>query len=292
MNRKGIILAGGKGSRLYPATISVCKQLLPVYDKPLIYYPLSTLMSAGIREILIICSPRDIIAFKNLLGNGSQWGIDISYAEQPAPEGLAQVFIIGEKFIGDSPSCLILGDNIFYGNELNEILNIASQKIDGATIMGYQVQDPSVYGVIEFGTEEKIKNIEEKPKNPKSNIAVTGLYFYDNTACSRAKGLKPSKRNELEITDLNNSYLNDNKLNLIKLKRGCAWLDTGTHENLLEASQFIQTIEKRQGIKIACLEEIALNKKWIEIDKLEELILTHKNSSYGKYLSKLIKIHV
>ena len=227
-----------------------------------------------------------------LLGNGSQWGIDISYAEQPAPEGLAQAFIIGEKFIGDSPSCLILGDNIFYGNELNEILNIASQKIDGATIMGYQVQDPSVYGVIEFGTEEKIKNIEEKPKNPKSNIAVTGLYFYDNTACSRAKGLKPSKRNELEITDLNNSYLNDNKLNLIKLKRGCAWLDTGTHENLLEASQFIQTIEKRQGIKIACLEEIALNKKWIEIDKLEELILTHKNSSYGKYLSKLIKIHV
>ena len=292
MNRKGIILAGGKGSRLFPATVSVCKQLLPVYDKPLVYYPLSVLMTAGIKEILIICTPRDLDAFQSLFGDGSHLGIRISYEKQYSPDGLADAFLIGEKFIDNSPSCLILGDNIFYGNELSEILKTACNKIEGATILGYQVNNPKSYGVIEFDENMKMKKITEKPESPASNIAVTGLYFYDETVCSRVKNLKPSKRNELEITDLNNSYLIDKDLKLINLKRGCAWLDTGTHENLLEASQFIQTIEKRQGIKIACLEEISFNNKWIEIDALKNVAKKYKNSSYGNYLEKFIKNYV
>ncbi len=292
MNRKGIILAGGKGSRLFPATVSVCKQLLPVYDKPLVYYPLSVLMTAGIKEILIICTPRDLDAFQSLFGDGSHLGIRISYEKQYSPDGLADAFLIGEKFIDNSPSCLILGDNIFYGNELSEILKTACNKIEGATILGYQVNNPKSYGVIEFDENMEMKKITEKPESPASNIAVTGLYFYDETVCSRVKNLKPSKRNELEITDLNNSYLIDKDLKLINLKRGCAWLDTGTHENLLEASQFIQTIEKRQGIKIACLEEISFNNKWIEIDALKNVAKKYKNSSYGNYLEKFIKNYV
>lgn len=287
MNRKGIILAGGLGTRLYPATISVCKQLLPVYDKPLIYYPLSTLMTAGIREILIVCTPSDIDLFKNLFGDGSNLGISIDYAEQSKPGGIAEVFIIGKEFLGESPSCLILGDNIFYGNDLTKTLIRCNQNHEGATIMGYQVNDPEMYGVIEFDSNNKIIKIEEKPLKPKSNIVVTGIYFYDNTACEKVKSLSPSLRNELEITDLNNLYLDEDKLKYIKLNRGSAWLDTGTHENLLEASEFIRAIEKRQGIKIACLEEISLNFGWINRNQIDLAISKYKNSSYGKYLSKI-----
>tara|TARA_B110000444_G_scaffold229553_1_gene236148 strand:+ start:1735 stop:2604 length:870 start_codon:yes stop_codon:yes gene_type:complete len=287
MNRKGIILAGGMGTRLYPATISVCKQLLPVYDKPLIFYPLSTLMTAGIREILIICTPSDINLFRDLFGNGSNLGISIDYAEQSKPNGIAEAFIIGKEFLNNSPSCLILGDNIFYGNDLTKTLTKCNQDHEGATIMGYRVNDPQMYGVIEFDNNNEIVKIEEKPLKPKSNIAVTGIYFYDNTVSEKAKSLSPSKRNELEITDLNNLYLNENKLKYTRLNRGSAWLDTGTHENLLEASQFIRAIEKRQGIKIACLEEISLRFGWINQRQVDLAISKYKNSSYGSYLSKI-----
>ena len=288
MKRKGIILAGGSGTRLYPVTHVTSKQLLPVYDKPMIYYPLTTLMLAGIREILIISTPQDLPMFKSLLGNGSQWGITLTFEEQPSPDGLAQAFIIGEKFIGEDASTLILGDNIFYGHDLESLLYSAMQRQEGATVFAYHVSDPERYGVAEFDQNNQVKSLEEKPVNPKSNFAVTGLYFYDNRVVELARELMPSKRGELEITDLNKKYLAHNQLYIEKMDRGYAWLDTGTHESLLEAGQFIATIEKRQGLKVACPEEIAFRKKWITESDLENLAKPLSKNQYGQYLLNLL----
>ncbi len=287
-NYKGIILAGGSGTRLHPATLAMSKQLLPVYDKPMIYYPLSILMLAEIREVLIISTPQDISRFEQLLGDGSQWGMSISYAVQPSPDGLAQAFIIGEEFLNGSPACLILGDNLFYGSGMTELL-ISAQNANGATVFAYQVADPERYGVVEFDAHKKVISVEEKPKEPKSDFAVTGLYFYDSSVVRLAKEVKPSTRGELEITDLNRLYLEQGKLNVITMKRGFAWLDTGTHDSLLEASNFIQTVEHRQGIKIACLEEIALHKGWLTKDILAERLSAMGKSTYAEYLRRIIK---
>ena len=289
MKRKGIILAGGSGTRLYPVTHVTSKQLLPVYDKPMIYYPLTTLMLAGIREILIISTPHDLPMFESLLGDGSQWGIDLSYKEQPNPDGLAQALIIGETFIGDNATALILGDNIFYGHDINSLLHSASEREQGATIFVYHVKDPERYGVAEFDQNNQVKSLEEKPINPKSNFAVTGLYFYDNQAVELAKQLQPSKRGELEITDLNKKYLEGNQLYVELMDRGYAWLDTGTHDSLLEAGQFISTIENRQGLKVACPEEVSFRKGWITISDLEALAKPLIKNQYGQYLIKVVK---
>ena len=285
--RKGIILAGGTGSRLYPLTKVISKQLLPVFDKPMIYYPLTTLMIAGIKEILLISTPKDISQYKALLGDGHIWGVDISYQIQPSPDGLAQAFILAEDFIGDDLSALILGDNIFHGNDMSTLLLNASNK-DNATIFAYHVADPERYGVVEFDNNHKAISIEEKPKIPKSNYAVTGLYFYDHKVVEFAKSLKPSHRGELEITDLNKIYMNDNKLNVEVLNRGFAWLDSGTHESLLEANQYIATVEKRQGQKIACIEEISFRKGWITKDNLLSLAEEKYNNNYQEYLKGLL----
>ena len=289
MKRKGIILAGGSGTRLYPVTHTISKQLLPVYDKPMIYYPLTTLMLGGIQEILIISTPQDLPQFKNLLGDGSQWGLKLSYKEQPSPDGLAQAFILGEDFIGDDLSTLILGDNIFYGHDLENLLHSANTRESGATVFAYHVNDPERYGVAEFNTDYQVISLEEKPKQPKSNYAVTGLYFYDQKVVELANNLRPSARGELEITDLNKLYLDNNELFVEMMDRGYAWLDTGTHDSLLDAGQFISTIGNRQGLKIACPEEIAYRKQWITKTDLENLAKPLLKNQYGEYLLKLIK---
>ncbi|MBU0498486.1 MAG: glucose-1-phosphate thymidylyltransferase RfbA [Gammaproteobacteria bacterium] len=286
---KGIILAGGSGSRLYPLTRSVSKQLLPVYDKPMIYYPLAVLMMAGIREVLIITLPRDRQAFQELLGDGSQWGISLSYAEQPKPEGLAQAFLIGREFIAGEPCCLILGDNLFYGNGLIEILRRAGLNNRGATVFGYWVKDPERYGVADFDAAGRVTHIEEKPVKPRSNYAITGLYFYDGQVADLAAGLKPSVRGELEITDLNNLYLQQGLLDLVPLGRGFAWLDTGTHESLMQAGNYIETIELRQGLKVCCPEEVAWEQGWVSDEALLALASDYSKNAYGEYLRQLLQ---
>ena len=284
---KGIILAGGSGTRLYPITSSISKQMLPVYDKPMIYYPLSVLMLAGIREILIISTPRDLPGFKNLLGDGNSLGMNFSYVEQPSPDGLAQAFILGEGFIGNDPVCMILGDNIFYGHGFGENLLKTAELTKGACIFGYYVTDPERYGVVEFDKGKKVLSIEEKPVNPKSNYAITGLYFYDNSVVKKAKSLKPSPRGELEITDLNRVYLEEGTLEIKLMGRGMAWLDTGTYESLLQAANFIATLEQRQGLKASCIEEIAFKRGFITKNQLLDLVTPLKNSQYGKYLLRI-----
>jgi glucose-1-phosphate thymidylyltransferase len=289
MARKGIILAGGSGTRLHPATLSVSKQLLPVYDKPMIYYPLSTLLLAGIRDILIISTPQDTPRFEQLLGDGSQWGLNLQYEVQPSPDGLAQAFLIGEKFLDGAPSALVLGDNIFYGHDFQPLLKNADARQNGSTVFAYHVQDPERYGVAEFDAGGKVLSLEEKPKQPKSHYAVTGLYFYDEQVVELAKQVKPSARGELEITDLNGMYLQQGKLNVELMGRGYAWLDTGTHDSLLEAGQFIATLQQRQGLKVACPEEIAYRQKWIDAAQLEKLGQALIKNGYGQYLLQVLK---
>jgi glucose-1-phosphate thymidylyltransferase len=290
--RKGIILAGGSGTRLYPVTTSISKQLLPVYDKPMIYYPLSTLMLAGMRDILLISTPQDTPRFQELLGDGGQWGINLSFAVQPSPDGLAQAFIIGREFVGNDPSALILGDNIYYGHDFDAQLRIASARTEGSTVFAYHVNDPERYGVVEFDANRRAVSIEEKPPVPKSNYAVTGLYFYDKYVCDIAAGIRPSARGELEITDVNRTYLERGRLNVEVMGRGMAWLDTGTHESLLDASQFIATIEKRQGLKVSCPEEIAYRKGYIDAAQVEKLAQPFIKNGYGRYLMQILRNEV
>lgn len=288
-NRKGIILAGGSGTRLHPATLAMSKQLLPVYDKPMVYYPLSTLMLAGMRDILLISTPQDLPRFEALLGDGSRWGLNLQYCVQPSPDGLAQAFLLGKSFIDGAPSALVLGDNIFYGHDFQGLLGEASNREQGATVFAYHVTDPERYGVVEFDAQRQALSIEEKPRQPKSNYAVTGLYFYDEQVCDIAAGIRPSARGELEITDVNAQYLRQDQLHVEIMGRGYAWLDTGTHDSLLDASQFIATLEKRQGLKVACPEEVALRNGWIDAGQLERLAQPMVKNGYGQYLLRLLK---